>query len=176
MENNKKPDTKRYHDREDLIGEHRLGDAGQLIFFFIFTGVWIVDSFFLRYSTFLAEYIPLYLRIPISAIILFCAGYLSKKGLNIVFGEIREEPKVIRKGVFSIVRHPIYVGELLLYLGLLVLTFSLISAGVWLLIIIFLYYISKHEEKLLLGKFGEEYEKYINDVPMLIPRIKNKKV
>ena len=174
MENDQKLNIKRHHDREDLVGEHRLGDAGQLIFFLIFAAVWIADSFFLRISTLLAQYVPLYIRIPVSVIILVSAWYLSKKGLKIVFGETREEPAVIRKGVFNIVRHPIYVGEILLYLGLLVLTFSLISAGVWILTIIFLYFISKHEEKLLLVQFGEEYEKYMNEVPMLLPRIKRK--
>jgi protein-S-isoprenylcysteine O-methyltransferase Ste14 len=62
----------------------------------------------------------------------------------------------------------------LLYLGLLVLTLSIISAFIWFFIIAFFYFISKHEEKLLLKMFGEEYEKYRNEVPMLVPRIKRK--
>ena len=91
-----------------------------------------------------------------------------------VFGEAREEPRVIRKGVYNIVRHPMYLGALLLYLGLLVSTFSLIAAGIWVVIIIFYYFNSKHEEKLLLDKFGKDYEDYNNEVPMLIPRIRRK--
>jgi len=67
-----------------------------------------------------------------------------------------------------------YLGALSLYLGLLVSTFSLIAAGIWVLIIVFYYFNSKHEEKLLLIKFGKDYEDYQREVPMLIPRIRRK--
>ena len=164
---------RRHDDRQDLAGEHMFSDLGQLIFLFIFLAIWIIDSFFLKYSTFISDYIPLFIRIPISVVILFSAGYLARSGLNTVFGEIREEASVIRNGVFGIVRHPIYLGSILLYLGLLILTLSIAAATIWIFIIIFYYLISRHEEKLLLGKFGEDYEEYMKQVPMLIPRIKN---
>ncbi len=106
-------------------------------------------------------------------VILLISGYLAKSGLSIVFGEVREEPCVIKKGVFAVVRHPVYLGSILLYLGLLMFTLSIMSAIVWIIIVAFYYFISKHEEKLLLGKFGEEYEDYMKKVPMLIPRIKS---
>ena len=40
-------------------GEHPLGDAGQLILFGLFLVIWILDSFILHHSTFLADLIPL---------------------------------------------------------------------------------------------------------------------
>ena len=165
-------DGKRDSERQDLVGEHVFSDLGQLLLLFIFLAAWIVDSFFLKYSTFISKYIPLFVRIPLSIIILFSAGYLARMGLNIVFGEVREEPIVIRKGVFSIVRHPIYLGSILLYLGLLTLTFSITATIIWIFIIAFYYFISRHEEKLLLKEFGKDYEEYMREVPMLIPRIK----
>ncbi|MCK4678845.1 MAG: isoprenylcysteine carboxylmethyltransferase family protein [Bacteroidales bacterium] len=170
MEKIKKDKTKKHHDRPDLVGEHSLGDLGQIILLLIFLAVWITDSFFFKYSTYIADYIPIYVKILISAAILFCSGFLARAGLKIIFGEIREKPMVIRKGVFGIVRHPIYLGSILLYLGLIVLTLSIISAIIWIFIVIFYYYISKYEEKILLKEFGSEYEQYMNDVPMLIPR------
>ncbi len=72
------------------------------------------------------------------------------------------------------VRHPIYLGAILFYSGLLVLTLSIIAVAIWILIIAFYYFISKHEEKLLLEKFGKDYEEYKKEVPMLIPRIRRK--
>lgn len=161
-------------ERKDLAGEHTFSDIGQLLFLLIFLTVWIVDSFVVSYSTFISNYIPLYAKIPLSVILLVSAGYLARTGLKTVFGEIREEPSVIRKGVFGIVRHPIYLGAILFYSGLLVLTLSIIAVGIWILIIAFYYFISKHEEKLLLEKFGKNYEEYKKEVPMLIPRIRRK--
>jgi protein-S-isoprenylcysteine O-methyltransferase Ste14 len=87
-----------------------------------------------------------------------------------VFGEEREEPGVIRKGVFSVVRHPIYLGEILVYLGLLMLSLSLAAAVAWAIAIAFLHTISRYEEGLLLARFGEAYEAYMREVPKWIPR------
>lgn len=164
--------TKKHQNRADLTGEHRLGDAGQLVLAGLFMAVWILDSFLFRYTTVLNSYVPFVVRISLGAVILVISGYLAKTGLSIVFGEEREEPAVIRKSVFGIVRHPIYFSEILFYLGLLIMSISLASAVVLLAAIFFLRYISGFEEKLLLERFGEEYKNYMDEVPMLIPRLR----
>lgn len=159
-----------HHDRDDLVGEHGAGDAGQIVLAILFAVIWIADTFFLGYTTFLNNYVPLAVRIVIGIIILIMSGYLAKTGLSVVFGEVREEPGVIRKSVFGIVRHPIYLSEMLLYLGLFMLSMSLASAVVLVIAVVCLHYLSRYEEKLLLDRFGEEYEKYMREVPMWIPR------
>jgi len=164
--------VKKHEDRNDLAGEHVWGDAGQIILFLIFLVVWIDDSFIFQYSTFLSNAIPFYVRLPISLVILFGSAYFARSGLRIVFYEIREQPIVIRKGVFNLVRHPIYLGSLLFYFGLSVLTLSIFSFAVWIGIIAFYHIISRYEEKILLTKFGAEYEKYMSEVPMWIPRLR----
>ena len=160
--------------RDDLTGEHTLGDAGQAILAILFGVIWIADSFFLQYTTFLNPLVPKIIRLPLGIVLLFASGYLAVVGLSIVFGEERETPVVIRKNVFGIVRHPIYLSEILLYLGLLMLSISLAATAVWILAIFFLHIISRYEEKLLLDRFGEGYETYMREVPMWIPRIRKK--
>jgi len=86
-----------------------------------------------------------------------------------------ETPGVIRKGVFRVIRHPIYMSEILLYLGLLFFSTSLAAVGVWIIGIAFFHYISRHEEELLLERFGDEYRQYMKDVPMYIPRLCRRK-
>ena len=44
--------TKTHHGRNDLIGEHKWGDMGQILFLICFLIIWIGDSFVLNYSTF----------------------------------------------------------------------------------------------------------------------------
>lgn len=170
---------KAHHQRDDLAGEHVVGDAGQFILACLFAVTWIADTFFLKYTTFLNQYVPPVVRIPSGVALLVLAGYLARTGLSIVFGEEaasdislmkRPQPGVIRKSVFSIVRHPIYLSEILLYLGLLMLSISLAATAVWVVVIGFLHYISRYEERLLLARFGEEYEQYMREVPMWIPR------
>ena len=160
---------KSHQHRDDLTGEHAFSDIGQLIFLIIFLIVWIADSFVFKYSTFLTQYVSNYIRVPITLIVLVISGLLAWTGLKIVFRETREDSQVITSGVFSIVRHPIYLGSILLYLGFILLSLSLLSFLVWILIIVFYYMISRYEEKLLIQRFGSAYEKYKKKVPMLLP-------
>jgi protein-S-isoprenylcysteine O-methyltransferase Ste14 len=155
---------------ESLTGEHRLGDAGQIVFALLFLAAWSADTFVFHVSTFLNATVPALLRIPAGIALLALSGYLSLTGLAIVFGEKREEPEVIRKSVFGRVRHPIYLGELLLYAALLMFSLSLAAAAIALIAFLFLHFISRHEEKLLLRRFGGEYETYMREVPMWFPR------
>jgi protein-S-isoprenylcysteine O-methyltransferase Ste14 len=171
MQNNR---HKRHAHWEHLTGEHRLGDAGQLLLAVVFFLVWIADTFFRRWTTFLNAYVPLWIRIPVAAGLLVLAGWMAWTGLSIVFGEEREEQTVIRKSVFGVVRHPIYLSEILLYLGFLILSLSLVAGVVWLVAFGFLHAISRYEERLLLARFGEEYERYKRDVPMWVPRLRRK--
>ena len=164
-------ETRKHKNRKDLIGEHKIGDAGQMIFAVLFFVVWITDTFILEYSVFLNEIIPNSVRLPVALAILILSAYLSISGLKIIFGEVREKPEVVRKGVFGIVRHPIYLSEILVYIGLLFVSLSIASAIICVMAIIFLYFISRYEEKILLEHFGEDYKLYMRDVPMWIPKI-----
>ncbi len=161
--------AKQHAGREDLTGEHRLGDTVQLILLLIFLAVWILDSFVLGGSTFLAESIPWYLRMSVGGILLIFTFFLEKSGLNTVFGRPQETPHVITGGVFSVVRHPIYLGAILGYTGMICMTLSIASAALLVIIIAFYWYISRYEEKLLTQRFGDEYREYMRKVPMLFP-------
>jgi len=159
---------------DELTGEHTLGAVGQAFFACLFGVVWVADTYFLRYTTFLNEYIPSIIRIVLGVAFLILSGYLAGTGLAIVFGAGRRNTGVIREGVFNYVRHPIYLSEILLYLGLLMLSMSLAATFVWFMAVCFLHYISRHEERLLLARFGTDYKQYMRAVPMWIPRLKKK--
>jgi protein-S-isoprenylcysteine O-methyltransferase Ste14 len=156
--------------REDLVGEHKVGDAGQIILACLFLATWVADSFFLKYTTFLNRYAPLGVKISLGIILFVLSGYMARKGLSIVFGDERQKPGVIRNSVFGVVRHPIYLSEIVLYLGFLMMSTSLLAAVVWIIAVGFLHYISRYEERLLLARFGEEYRQYMREVPMWMPR------
>jgi protein-S-isoprenylcysteine O-methyltransferase Ste14 len=157
---------------DDLVGEHPLSDTGQLILLLIFLAVWIADSFIVRYSTFIAQYISLFIRIPLAVGFLCCAAYLTKKGMDVVHGKAKTEVKIFTEGVFGLVRHPVYLGSIVFYLGLLISTLSIFAAIAWVIIIIFYQFIAKYEESLLLRKYDEDYKVYMQAVPMWIPWIK----
>ncbi|MBN1375035.1 MAG: isoprenylcysteine carboxylmethyltransferase family protein [Dehalococcoidia bacterium] len=154
--------------RDNLTGEHHIGDIGQLTLYCLFMALWISDMV-LNYSNFLNDYVPAFIRLPIGIMLLVISGYTAATGLWIVFGN-KVQQGVIRKGVFRFVRHPIYLSEIILYLGLLMIHISLAAACVTVIAMFFLHYISRHEEKLLLARFPDEYRQYMKEVPMWFPR------
>jgi len=158
-----------------LTGEHAFADTGQLSIFLLFMAVWITDSFFFRYSSFLNDHIPLAVQVPLGVLMLFLSGYLMWTGMKLVFYDVPEVVTVIRNGVFGVIRHPIYLAEILFYLAFLLLRVSLAAAAVWLIGIAFLHYLCRHEEKLLLERFGTDYERYMKEVPMYFPRLVRRK-
>lgn len=166
---------KGYSHRHDLAGEHRLSDIGQLIFLVSFLILWILDSFVFRFSTFLSSYIPNYIRGILACPILLLAGTIAWIAHEEIFGKERAEPEVVKKGVFSVIRHPMYMGAILLYLGLFVTTFSLASLGLIIIIFVFYNYIASYEERILVAQYGEDYEKYKESVPRWFPKLISRK-
>ena len=79
---------------------------------------------------------------------------------------------MIRDGAFGRVRHPIYLGSIVIYLGFVVSTMSVLTAVIWIVIISFYHFLARYEEKLLLEKFGQDYEQYMNEIPMWIPSLR----
>jgi protein-S-isoprenylcysteine O-methyltransferase Ste14 len=79
--------------------------------------------------------------------------------------------KIVGAGVYGIVRHPIYMADIVLAWGIFIAFPDLrfLTAVIYSTIIWFIW--MKLEEKALIGKFGKEYLEYIRKVPMIIPKI-----
>tara|TARA_B100000315_G_C14476251_1_gene540758 strand:- start:197 stop:826 length:630 start_codon:yes stop_codon:yes gene_type:complete len=77
------------------------------------------------------------------------------------------------KGIYSTVRHPLYLGNFLIYLGLFIFTGN--AYGILIFILIFwIYYerIMYAEEAFLTVKFGNAYEEWSSKTPPFVPNIK----
>ncbi|MCX6123693.1 MAG: isoprenylcysteine carboxylmethyltransferase family protein [Proteobacteria bacterium] len=78
--------------------------------------------------------------------------------------------RVISHGPFALVRNPLYFGNLIMVLGVLIYSGAPIIGFLTLIYFLFQYHcIVKYEESLLLAKFGEEYHQYMERVPAWIP-------
>jgi protein-S-isoprenylcysteine O-methyltransferase Ste14 len=84
---------------------------------------------------------------------------------------IREGHTLVTNGIYHWIRHPAYLGLILLLLGIPVLLSSVLGFLVMLLIVPLLIHRMKLEEKMLIGQFGAEYEEYMKGTKRLIPFI-----
>lgn len=151
-------------------GEHPFGDAGQLILLGIFLVVWVSDTFFLHWSTFLSVLIPLYLRMAFLGLALL-STFLLVRSAHFVISQKERPNYVVDTGAFHYVRHPLYLGSLLAYLGVAISSMSLFSLALLIPIFIFYNYISTYEENLLEEKFDKAYKDYKKRTGKWLPKI-----
>tara|TARA_B100001996_G_C18659181_1_gene592401 strand:+ start:875 stop:1459 length:585 start_codon:yes stop_codon:yes gene_type:complete len=137
-----------------------------------------------------------YTPIPLSLIIIFFSApiyplYLIGLGCIILGESIRINavrfaggitrtlkvgaPKLCTSGPYSKTRNPLYLGNIIIYLGVVLLAGGKYFVPLFFITLIFftLQYamIISLEEKKLMELFGNEYQEYINNVPRLFPRI-----
>jgi protein-S-isoprenylcysteine O-methyltransferase Ste14 len=84
-----------------------------------------------------------------------------------------EEGVLVTTGIYSIVRHPIYLGLLIITLGLVVSSGVWSQIIVWAALVMLLTYKMRWEETLLSKKY-KGYAQYMATVPALIPGLKPK--
>ena len=158
--------------RAGLASEHRYCDRIQNAMIMLFLVVWGVDSFILNYSTFLVGLIPLLLRIALSILSMGAGGYLAAKSHNLVLHEAIDERKLADSDVYSLVRHPMYLGTLVFFLGFFFAIPSLFSLAILILLFVFYDRMATFEENDLIRVLGEEYAAYQKRVPKWFPRFR----
>jgi protein-S-isoprenylcysteine O-methyltransferase Ste14 len=72
---------------------------------------------------------------------------------------------LVETGIYAFVRHPLYLGWMLMYLVVLLFNPNWILAGIGLLGAACVYGFTRQEERLLIAKFGESYRHYMQRVP-----------
>ncbi len=127
------------------------------------------SSFFEKYYLYLALSISLigfFIRV-------YTVGYSARgtSGRNTKDGQVAISLNTT--GIYSLVRHPLYLGNFLMWLGV-----AFLIADIWFTIIfILLFWINYErimfaEEQFLRKKFGDDYLNWSKDVPLFIPKLR----
>jgi protein-S-isoprenylcysteine O-methyltransferase Ste14 len=82
------------------------------------------------------------------------------------------ERKLVIDGVYAHIRHPQYIGIILMTLGLLIHWATIPLLIMWPMLIVQYYRLARREEEELEREFGEDYTRYREKVPMFIPFLK----
>ncbi|MDR3665502.1 MAG: isoprenylcysteine carboxylmethyltransferase family protein [Ignavibacteriaceae bacterium] len=86
---------------------------------------------------------------------------------------------LIIKGPFGHLRNPLYLGNILMYTGIGIMSFAIFP---WLQLVGLFFFslqyhlIIKEEEEYLKNTFGKQYDDYVSNVPRIIPRLTSYKV
>ncbi len=135
--------------------------------FVAFITVWFLDSFIFRLTTPMLDIVPIWISIVSALIIIIGALELMNSSHKTLFES--GEGGLVTTGVFSRVRHPMYLGTFLVYLALAIGTKSLLSMGLWIVVFMIYDLMASYEERLLESKFGAEYANYRAKVRKWIP-------
>jgi len=168
---------------ENRFGEERgykVGAALGMIsgwgFFLFLFGLWLSpqDQFLFQATGINLLGVPL-LHILLAIGFLFPGAYLGIKGvteMGLKVAETHRAERVISTGVYSRVRHPQYLGAILSHIGASFLLSAYFSLLVTPLVIVINWILCWKEEKELVREFGEDYLKYQEIAPMLVPRFR----
>ena len=85
--------------------------------------------------------------------------------------KIRSGHTLVTAGIYRWVRHPAYLGELLLFAGLPIMVSSLPGLLVMLLLVPWLLIRIHQEERMLVARFGNDYLAYARSSKRLVPFI-----
>jgi protein-S-isoprenylcysteine O-methyltransferase Ste14 len=87
--------------------------------------------------------------------------------------EVHAGHQLVRGGPFAWVRHPVYTGLALHFLGACLATGNvLLLIGTLFVTLPAFYARARAEETLLREQFGSEYDRYMDEVPMLVPGLR----
>jgi len=147
---------------EDSEAPH--ADAAQAVFAVFFISVWAADSFWLRWTTALSRTVPGVVRAALFILLALLGGNVSWRAHQQIFGVDRHEPELVDYGVFRLSRHPMYLGIMMIYLGLALYSMSAASLAVLAGVFIFYDYLASYEEAKLVECFGDRYLNYMGKV------------
>jgi protein-S-isoprenylcysteine O-methyltransferase Ste14 len=83
--------------------------------------------------------------------------------------QIKKNHELITTGIYQYIRHPIYLGILLSFVGGELVSESYLAIFFFFVLLFIAYKIGKREETILLNHFGKQYAVYMSKTKMIIP-------
>jgi len=92
---------------------------------------------------------------------------LRTRGMNQDKVDFTATTKIVKSGIYSIVRHPLYLGWLLMYPAAMLVSQHWLVLMLGVVGVLSMYVIVLEAEDQLIDKFGLEYQAYMQEVPRL---------
>ena len=133
---------------------------------FLLIGLFGEDLFYLIFK---------YIIFPISTIIIVVGILLIVFGWRRIFkARSKSQGQLVTTGLYSYIRHPQYLGFLLITLGMLLEWPTIFTLLLWPVLTVVYYRLAKDEDKEIEEQFGEQFREYKRTVPAFLPRLRTK--
>ena len=147
--------------------------------FLVFAGIGMVIPLFYVFSSkldFADYYLPQWVGWLGAVVFVFAIWLLHRTHVDLdrqwtFTPNIRKNHKLITKGVFKYIRHPMYAAHLLWAIAQIMLLHNWIAGWSFLATFAPLYfYRVANEEKMMIKEFGDEYKEYMKKTGRILPR------
>ena len=106
----------------------------------------------------------------LSSVFIFGGFVLLAKSWDVLYKAQREH-QLATTGPYSYVRHPQYVGFILIMLGFLLQWPTLITLVMFPILVYMYGLLARREEQEVLAEFGDGYRRYMDHTPAFLPRL-----
>ena len=89
---------------------------------------------------------------------------------NVLYRAQRER-RLATSGLYARMRHPQYVGFVLIMFGFLLQWPTILTLAMFPVLVVMYGYLAKREEQDMIGQFGQEYREYAARTPRFFPRL-----
>ena len=103
--------------------------------------------------------------------ILIGGGFWLRASAWKVLYEAQRQHKLATTGAYARVRHPQYVGFILIMLGFLFQWPTLVTLVMFPILVVMYVLLARREERDAIAEFGEEYVRYSSKTPAFLPRL-----
>lgn len=101
--------------------------------------------------------------------LLIVAGFFLLASAWKVLYAAQREHRLATTGIYARIRHPQYVAFVLIMFGFLLQWPTLLTLGMFPILVVMYAYLSRKEEADMLAQFGEEYRRYAERTPRFVP-------
>ena len=165
--------------KEEKMSEQRVSSQEKIILFLLLIGMMILPLIYsaTKWLDFANYSLPpwagwLGVVMMVGAIVVFWRSH-ADLGLNWSPSlEIREKHELITRGIYGVIRHPMYASQWLWVLAQPLLLQNWLAGFINLLVFIPFYLLRvQAEEQMMIDRFGEQYKTYMTKTGRVIPKL-----
>lgn len=103
------------------------------------------------------------------SLLMVVGGYLVIRGWQLIY---RGGNRMVTEDLYQRIRHPQYLGIVLITVGMLIQWPTLLTIAMWPILMFAYYHLARREERAMETRYGEQYLQYRAQTPMFFPSLK----